>query len=335
MAHPDGMIGFPLRLLARENYEKLVAAKVVEHVALLTGEEKIIPRQAHWFSCTVEAMPRERKMSFVAIDEIQLCADPEREHVFTDRLLHCRGTMETLLLDADTMRPILKSLFPGIKIEMRLRLSSLSHIGHLSLTKLPPRSAIVAFSVPEVYAIADILRRRRGGCAIVMGQLSPQTRNAQVALFQNREVDYLVATDAIGMGLNMDVEHVALAARHKFDGAHFRALSPHELAHIFGRAGRGLKDGTFGTTESAPPLAPDLVQQIENHHFAPLKHIVWRNDALDFTAVTTLKQSLSRPSSHDAVRRGREASDVITLHALARSPSVQSWATTHVQVQRL
>lgn len=335
MAHPDGMIGFPLRLLARENYEKLVAAKGVAHVALITGEEKIIPRQARWFSCTVEAMPRDRRMSFVAIDEIQLCADPERGHVFTDRLLHCRGTMETLLLGADTMRPILKSLFPGIKIEMRPRLSSLSHVGHLSLTKLPPRSAIVAFSVPEVYAIADLLRRRRGGCAIVMGQLSPQTRNAQVALFQNREVDYLVATDAIGMGLNMDVDHVALAARHKFDGAHVRTLSPHELAQIFGRAGRGLKDGTFGTTESAPPLEPDLVQQIENHHFAPLKHIVWRNDALDFTSIASLKHCLARPSPHDVMRRGREASDVTTLHALAQLPSVLSWATTAMQVRRL
>jgi len=335
MAHPDGMIGFPLRLLARENYEKLVAAKGVAHVALVTGEEKIIPRQARWFSCTVEAMPRERRMSFVAIDEIQLCADPERGHVFTDRLLNCRGTTETLLLGADTIRPILKTLFPEIKIEMRPRLSSLSHIGHLSLTKLPPRSAIVAFSVPEVYAIADLLRRRRGGCAIVMGQLSPQTRNAQVALFQNREVDYLVATDAIGMGLNMDVDHVALAARQKFDGAHFRNLSPHELAQIFGRAGRGLKDGTFGTTESAPSLAPDLVQQIENHHFAPLKHIVWRNDALDFTSIASLKHSLARLSPHGVMRRGREASDVTTLHALTQSPSVLSWATTRVQVRRL
>lgn len=335
MAHPDGIIGFPLRLLARENYEKLVAVKGADQVALVTGEEKIIPHRARWFSCTVEAMPRDRKMAFIAIDEVQLSADPDRGHIFSDRILHCRGTAETMFLGSDTMRPILKALFPEIRVEIRPRLSALSHAGHISLSKLPRRSAIVAFSVTEVYAIADMLRRRRGGCAVVMGQLSPQTRNAQVALFENREVDYLVATDAIGMGLNMDVDHVALAARDKFDGDHYRALSPLELAQIFGRAGRGLKDGTFGTTADACPLESDLVQRIESHHFAPLEHIIWRNDALDFASIEALKRSLSRSPPLSMMRRGREASDMLNLDALSRSQNVVSRANTCAQVRLL
>src|SRR5512139_1521668 len=218
LAHASGIIGFPLRLLARENYDRMVAAKGERHVALITGEEKIIPPEAKWFACTVEAMPLDRPVEFLAVDEIQLCADPDRGHVFTDRLLHARGMVETMFLGAETIAPLLRRLVPKAEIETRPRLSQLTHAGVQKLTKLPPRSAVVAFSAAEVYAIAEAIRRRRGGCAVVMGRLSPRTRNAQVALYQNREVDFLVATDAIGMGLNMDVDHVAFAALSKFDG---------------------------------------------------------------------------------------------------------------------
>ena len=218
LAHASGIIGFPLRLLARENYDRMAARKGAGNVALITGEEKIVPPGARWFSCTAEAMPLDRPVEFVAVDEIQLCADPDRGHVFTDRLLHARGLVETMFLGADTIRPLLKRLVPQAEIDTRPRLSQLVHAGATKLVRLPPRSAVVAFSAGEVYAIAELLRRRRGGCAVVMGRLSPRTRNAQVKLYQDKEVDFLVATDAIGMGLNMDVDHVAFARLTKFDG---------------------------------------------------------------------------------------------------------------------
>src|SRR6195952_5133852 len=258
LAHSSGIIGFPLRLLARENYDKMVARKGARHVALITGEEKILPPEARWFSCTVEAMPLDRKAEFVAVDEIQLCADADRGHVFTERLLHARGMVETMFLGAETIRPLLKKLIPQAEIETRPRLSSLTYAGPAKLTKLPPRSAVVAFSAGEVYAIAELIRRRRGGCAVVMGRLSPRTRNAQVALYQDKEVDFLVATDAIGMGLNMDVDHVAFAGLGKFDAPRPRRLPPAEVAQVAGRAGRGMRDGTFGSTADCPPLPPDL-----------------------------------------------------------------------------
>ena len=248
LAHASGIIGFPLRLLARENYDRMVAQKGARHVALITGEEKIVPPEARWFSCTVEAMPLDRDAEFLAVDEIQLCADPDRGHVFTDRLLHARGMVETMFLGAETIRPLLHRLVPQASVETRPRLSQLSHAGPAKLVRLPPRSAVVAFTAAEVYAIAELIRRRRGGCAVVMGRLSPRTRNAQVALYQAKEVDFLVATDAIGMGLNMDVDHVAFAAMGKFDGHRPRRLTPAEVAQIAGRAGRGMRDGTFGTT---------------------------------------------------------------------------------------
>ena len=225
LGHGSGIIGFPLRLLARENYDRMVAAKGARSVALITGEEKIVPPEARWFSCTVEAMPLDRRVEFVAVDEIQLCADPDRGHIFTDRLLHARGLVETMFLGAETIRPLLHRLVPQAEIETRPRLSQLNYAGPAKLVKLPPRSAIVAFSAAEVYAIAELIRRRRGGCAVVMGRLSPRTRNAQVALYQDREVDFLVATDAIGMGLNMDVNHVAFAGLQKFDGHRPRRLT--------------------------------------------------------------------------------------------------------------
>ena len=232
LAHASGIIGFPLRLLARENYDRMVAARGARHVALITGEEKIVPPESRWFSCTVEAMPLDRRVEFVAVDEIQLCADPDRGHVFTSRLLHARGLVETMFLGAETIRPLLQRLVPQAEIETRPRLSQLTYAGPAKLMRLPQRSAIVAFSATEVYAIAELIRRRRGGCAVVMGRLSPRTRNAQVALYQDREVDFLVATDAIGMGLNMDVNHVAFAGLQKFDGHRPRRLTAPEIAQI-------------------------------------------------------------------------------------------------------
>ncbi|WP_194265792.1 helicase-related protein [Gluconobacter kanchanaburiensis] len=326
MAHSSGIIGFPLRLLARENYERLVKIKGERHVALITGEEKIVPPGARWFSCTVEAMPLDRKAEFVAIDEIQLASDPDRGHVFTDRLLHARGTVETLFLGAETIRPLLQKLVPGIEIDIRTRLSSLASTGHTKLSRLPPRSAIVAFSMSEVYALAEVIRRRRGGCAVIMGQLSPRTRNAQVELYQNREVDYLVATDAIGMGLNMDVDHVALAQLSKFDGTAPRPLFPQEIAQIAGRAGRGMKDGTFGTTADCPPMSTVLVEAVEQHRFDPIQRLYWRNHELDFTNPANLLKSLTRPPPLRGLTAGRVASDVTTLESLILDPDIREIA---------
>ena len=335
LAHASGIIGFPLRLLARENYDKMVARKGARHVALITGEEKILPPEARWFSCTVEAMPLDRRAEFVAVDEIQLCADPDRGHVFTERLLHARGMVETMFLGAETIRPLLRRLVPQAEIDTRPRLSQLAHAGPMKLTKLPPRSAVVAFSAGEVYAIAELIRRRRGGCAVVMGRLSPRTRNAQVALYQEKEVDFLVATDAIGMGLNMDVDHVAFARLSKFDGHRPRRLTPAEIAQIAGRAGRGMRDGTFGSTGDCPPLTEDLVNAVENHKFEPLTQLVWRNDALDFSDLDALLNSLNAPPPGPGLIRGNEASDVETLAALAREPEFRQLASSRSRLRLL
>lgn len=326
LAHESGIIGFPLRLLARENYERMVRLKGARHVALITGEEKIVPPDAKWFSCTTEAMPLTRKVEFVAVDEIQLSSDPDRGHVFTDRLLNARGNVETLFLGAETMRPLLQRLVPGIEIDTRPRLSSLVHTGHTKLSRLPARSAIVAFSAAEVYAIAEIIRRRRGGCAIIMGQLSPRTRNAQVELYQNKDVDYLVATDAIGMGLNMDVNHVALASLTKFDGASLRPLTAQECAQIAGRAGRGMKDGTFGATAEARPMSESLVDAIEAHRFDPVERVSWRNAALDFTSPDALYASLNASPPKRGLVAGRPASDVLTLESLSGEREIREAA---------
>ncbi|MFT8887007.1 MAG: helicase-related protein, partial [Acetobacter papayae] len=333
LAHDSGIIGFPLRLLARENYERMVQAKGVRAVALITGEEKIIPPHARWFSCTVEAMPTtplpgNQPVDFVAVDEIQLCADPERGHIFTDRLLNARGAAETLFLGADTIAPLLKTLIPHIEIDTRPRLSALSGVGHNRLSRLPPRSAIVAFSVAEVYAIAELIRRKRGGCAVVMGQLSPRTRNAQVALYQNREVDYLVATDAIGMGLNMDIHHVAFAGLSKFDGQRHRLLSAAEVAQIAGRAGRGARDGTFGTTGTCPPLNEAMVEAVEEHRFDHLQSLWWRNSALDFSSLTALHASLCRKPPMRCLRPAEPAADMLCLHAFMQDSSIKALANT-------
>ncbi|HCX15146.1 MAG TPA: disulfide oxidoreductase, partial [Rhodospirillaceae bacterium] len=248
LGHASGMIGFPLRLLARENYDRVVRAKGEAIVALITGEEKIVPPNPQYYICTVESMPLDRQVAFLAVDEIQLTADPDRGHIFTERLLHARGTVETMFLGAETIKPLIKKLVPGVRFINRPRFSKLNYAGYKKLTRLPRRSAVVAFSISEVYGIAESIRRYRGGAAVVMGSLSPRTRNAQVALYQNGDVDYLVATDAIGMGLNMNVDHVAFASLRKFDGRKPRLLMPGEVAQIAGRAGRHMNDGTFGIT---------------------------------------------------------------------------------------
>src|SRR5271156_582529 len=295
LAHASGIIGFPLRLLARENFDRMVAIKGARYVALITGEEKIVPPGARWFSCTVEAMPLDRHAEFVAVDEIQLCADLDRGHVFTERLLHARGMVETMFLGAETIRPLLRRLVPDAVVETRPRLSQLTYAGPAKLVRLPPRTAVVAFSAAEVYAIAELIRRRKGGCAVVMGRLSPRTRNAQVALYQEKEVDFLVATDAIGMGLNMDVDHVGFARLSKHDGHRPRRLAAAEVAQIAGRAGRGMKDGTFGTTTECPPIPEEVVAAVEAHSFDSLDQLCWRNSDLDFSALGNLIDSLNVP----------------------------------------
>ncbi|MGY8960127.1 MAG: helicase-related protein [Alphaproteobacteria bacterium] len=277
LGHATGMIGLPLRLLARENYDRIVSLKGRGAVALITGEEKIIPKRPRWYVCTVESMPLERVVDFLAIDEVQLCADPERGHVFTDRVLHARGREETMFLGADTIAPLLRTLAPNVRVETRPRFSVLSYGGAKKLTRLPRRSAIVAFSIAEVYQLAERVRRHRGGTAVVLGALSPRTRNAQVEMYQAGEVDYMVATDAVGMGLNMDVDHVAFAGLRKFDGNAMRLLSAAETGQIAGRAGRYLSDGTFGVTNDSPGLSNEMVAAVEGHQYEALDHVYWRN----------------------------------------------------------
>jgi ATP-dependent RNA helicase SUPV3L1/SUV3 len=335
LAHSSGIIGFPLRLLARENYDRMVAQKGVRHVALITGEEKIVPPDARWFACTVEAMPLDRPAEFVAVDEIQLCADPDRGHIFTDRLLHARGLVETMFLGAETIRPLLKRLVPQAHVETRPRLSQLEYAGPAKLTKLPPRSAVVAFSADAVYAIAELIRRRRGGCAVVMGRLSPRTRNAQVALYQAKEVDFLVATDAIGMGLNMDVDHVAFARLSKHDGHRPRRLTAAEIAQIAGRAGRGMRDGTFGTTANCQPMADELAMAVEAHSFDALEQLCWRNSDLDFSHVDALLAALTAPPPRQGLVKGNDAADLETLSALAREPEIRVLAHGRRRVRLL
>ncbi|MFV3127485.1 helicase-related protein [Niveispirillum sp. KHB5.9] len=316
-AHSTGMIGFPLRLLARENYDKLVKMKGANAVALVTGEEKIIPPAPRYWVCTVESMPLDRQVGFLCVDEIQLCADDERGHIFTDRLLHARGAEETMFLGSDMIRPLILKLIPKVEVITRPRFSKLSYGGHKKLTKLPPRSAITAFSVTEVYQLAEMVRRSRGGTAVVMGALSPRTRNAQVAMYQAGDVDYLVATDAIGMGLNMDVDHVWFARMTKFDGQRPRRLTAPEVAQIGGRAGRHQSDGTFGTTWDCSPLDEDIVRAVENHEFQPLQQLVWRNSDLDTRSVEALLRTLEARPPSPLLIRSRPADDVEALKALA------------------
>ena len=322
LTHTSGVIGFPLRLLARENYDRVVRLKGARHVALVTGEEKIVPAQARYFLCTAESMPLERPFDFVAIDEIQMCADAERGHVFTERLLGARGIVETMFLGADTMRPLIRKLVPEAEFLGRPRLSNLSYAGTKKLTRLPKRSAVVAFSAGRVYEIAETLRRQRGGAAIVLGALSPRTRNAQVEMYQQGEVDFLVATDAIGMGLNMRLDHVAFFEREKFDGRVHRDLGTAELAQIAGRAGRYMSDGTFGTVAALGALEPHVIEAIENHRFKPLTVLQWRNGGLDFRSPTALLASLEARPPREELVRARESDDQQALASLLRDESV-------------
>jgi len=335
VAHETGVIGLPLRLLAREVYTRLVEKVGQHNVALVTGEEKITPHMARFSVCTVEAMPRETRAAFVAIDEVQLAGDLERGHIFTDRVLHLRGRDETLLLGAATMKPILEQLLPGIHVIERPRLSQLFYSGSKKITRLPQRTAIVAFSADEVYAIAELIRRQRGGAAVVLGALSPRTRNAQVALYQEGDVEYLVATDAIGMGLNLDVDHVAFAQDRKFDGYQFRNLNPAELAQIAGRAGRHLRDGTFGVTGRVDPFDDELVKRIETHHFDPVKVLQWRTTRFDYSSLQSLRQSLDAPPPIGGLTRALPAVDQQALDHLSRYPDVRDLATTPERVEKL
>jgi ATP-dependent RNA helicase SUPV3L1/SUV3 len=339
--HSSGVIGFPLRLLAREVYDRVVAMKGVKQVALLTGEERIVPPTARYFLCTAESMPvpsgaegpsgnegdEKRDFAFAAIDEAQLGIDPERGHVFTDRMLRARGREETLILGSETLKPIVRELLPEAEIVSRPRFSTLSYAGSVKLSRLPPRSAVVAFSAEQVYALAEMLRRFKGGAAVVMGALSPATRNAQVAMFQRGEVDYLVATDAIGMGLNMDVTHVAFAGLEKFDGRRDRRLTIPEMAQIAGRAGRHQKDGTFGSlglSEESGGFSEEEIKAIEDHRFRPLDSVYWRNAQLDFSDVRTLIRSLEAKSDDPILRPAPDAIDLAVLKLIAEDPAITS-----------
>ena len=335
LGHSSGIIGLPLRLLAREVYNKVAARAGADAVALVTGEEKIKPPHPRYWVSTVEAMPRDLDVAFLAIDEVQLGADLERGHVFTDRMLNRRGREETLILGAQTVRPMVERLLPGAHVLTRPRLSQLSFAGEKKITRLPRRTAIVAFSVEEVYAIAELIRRQRGGAAVVLGALSPRTRNAQVDLYQAGDVEYLVATDAIGMGLNLDVDHVAFASDRKFDGYQFRKLNPAELAQIAGRAGRATRDGTFGTTGRCPPFETELVQALESHSFEPIKMLQWRNTALDFSSVGALQASLAETPKENGLTRAPIAEDILVLEHAARDDDIRALAQTRAAVERL
>ncbi len=335
LGHNSGMIGLPLRLLAREVYDKIAARIGADKVALVTGEEKIKPDRARYWVSTVEAMPRDIEVDFLAIDEIQLAGDPERGHVFTDRLLHARGRQETLLLGAQTMSGAIGDLVPGANFISRPRLSKLTYAGEKKITRLPQRTAVIAFSASEVYQIAELIRRQRGGTAVVLGALSPRTRNAQVALYQSGDVDFLVATDAIGMGLNLDVDHVAFSGIRKFDGQNYRNLTPSELAQIAGRAGRHMNDGTFGVTGACEPLDADIIERIETHTFDPVRTLQWRNRDLDFHSLDSLRESLRTLPREQRLTRARMADDVIALETVADDREIRDVASSPAAVLRL
>ena len=348
--YASGIIGFPLRLLARENYDRLVAQLGAAKVGLVTGEERIIPASARYICATVESMPEsltlsalgdavgdlpDRRFEFVGVDEIQLAGDRERGHVFTDRIMHARGLFETMFMGAETAAPLLRQLLPDAKIDYRQRMSKLSYSGHKKLPRLPRRAAVVAFSAADVYQIAEFVRRQRGGAAVVMGRLSPRTRNAQVELYQNGEVDFLIATDAIGMGLNLDLSHVSLAADVKYDGRKMRKLTASEMAQIAGRAGRHINDGTFGVTDGCQPFEPELIEAIEQHRFPPLRAFYWRSRDLNFASVDKLLGSLEAPPPLPFLFRKGDALDHRALLALAGRPEIKDAVSGARQVRLL
>ena len=335
LAYPTGIIGLPLRLLAREVYDRIVEKRGAMVVALITGEERIVPPRAKYWVCTVEAMPPGMGCDFLAVDEIQLCSDPERGHVFTDRLMNARGLKETVFLGSETMRNAIAAMVPEAQFMKKDRFSTLTYAGSKKISRMPARTAIVGFSVENVYAIAELLRRTKGGAAVVMGALSPRTRNAQVEMYQNGDVDYLVATDAIGMGLNLDINHVAFSALTKFDGQRMRYLEPDELAQIAGRAGRHMTDGTFGVTGEAHDLDDEVVKAIENHQFRPVKKLQWRNGRLQFGSVTRLIQTLEQRTDDPWLTRVRESDDLAALRNLSQDAEVVARASDGPSVQLL
>ena len=314
LAHSSGIMCFPLRLLARENYDKISKIVSKEKVALITGEEKIVPKNASYYCCTVEAMPIEKRVEFIGIDEVQIAGDYERGYIFTDRILNARGTKETIFLGADTITSKLKALVPEVKIEGRPRMSALNYIGRKKVTRLKKRTAIVAFSAADVYTIADIIRKQLGGAAIVMGALSPRTRNSQVEMYENGDVDYLVATDAIGMGLNLQIQHVGFAALRKFDGISQRNLTDPEIAQIAGRAGRFLSDGTFGVTDNSADMNEQTIASVENSKFDQITNIYWRNSNLDFSSISNLIKSLELNPDKPYLIRKNDAILLVTDH---------------------
>ncbi len=335
LALGSGILGLPLRLLAREVYDRVCVEVGADKVALLTGEERIQPRGARFFICTTESMPQRRDVAFVGVDEVQLVTHPERGHIFTDRILHARGLRETWFMGSDSMTNVLETLVPTARITAFPRLSQLSFVGETRLAALPPRSAVVAFSAAQVYSLAERIRLRRGGAAVVLGALSPRARNAQVEMYQNGDVQFIVATDAIGMGLNMDIDHVAFGSLAKFDGSAMRALETGELAQVAGRAGRFKRDGTFGTLEGIPPLDPQIAQDIEAHRFAPVQRAWWRNHVLDFSSIAALQQSLEVRPYHGLLRAVEPGDDVESWTRLVRRPDIRSRADSPARVALL
>ena len=335
LGHASGMMGFPLRLLARENYDRVCRIRGQGAAALITGEERIVPPNPRYFLCTVEAMPLDRRVEFLALDEVQLCADGERGHIFTDRLLRARGDEETMFLGAETIAPIIRKLVPEAAFVRRPRMSRLSYAGRKKLTRLPPRTAVIAFSAANLYGIAELIRRQRGGTAVVLGALSPRTRNAQVAMYEDGEVDYLVATDAIGMGLNMGINHVAFSALGKFDGHAPRRLLAAEIAQIAGRAGRHMNDGTFGVTGDLQEIDADMVSAVEDHRFDAVRAVFWRNAKLEFRSLKGLRRSLeARPPAPELIR-ARDADDVIALDYMMQEPEIAALAANPEAVRLL
>ena len=322
LQYNSGIIGFPLRLLAREVYDKLVNKKGLLNVALITGEERIVPKTAKYFICTVEAMPRNLNVDFVAIDEIQLCTHNDRGHIFTDKILNHKGEQETMFLGSDSIEILLKYIYPNILIKRMQRFSTLKYTGKTKLTRIPRRSAIVSFSINDVYEIAELVKRKHGGTAVVLGALSPKTRNAQVELYESGEVDYLVATDAIGMGLNMDIDNIFFAKANKFDGRSTRPLTISELAQIAGRAGRYKSDGCFGITAKCVEFSSHIVNSIENHAFPSINTMVWRNSNLDFSSLKSLLRSLSLMPNKAYLTMSPEAEDERLLKDLSKKPSI-------------
>lgn len=346
LAHSSGMIGFPLRLLAREVYDRVARMRGPDSVALVTGEERIWPSTARYLLCTAEAMPVQfqapddraggaiRDVAFVALDEAQLGQDRERGHVFTSRLLHARGREETMILGSGALVPVVRGLVRDVEVTSRPRFSTLTYDGPRKLRRLPPRSAIIAFSAEEVYAIAEALRRLSGGAAVVMGALSPATRNAQVAMFQAGEVDYLVATDAVGMGLNLQVEHVAFASLNKFDGVRHRRLTVAEMAQIAGRAGRHQRDGTFGSVGEESAFSPEEVAAIEDHRFDPLDWLYWRQPDPSMDSVAALIADLEVPPNDPMLRAAPLASDLEVMQQLATDADAMAPIDSPAMVRR-